>query len=87
MSQQARVLDERARRATYAPMNPYELQQLQVQVSQLAQRAHDIGSRGRYGYHRAYGNQYGYGAQNGYYDRGDRNGYDRDNGRDDDDGD
>ena len=84
LSQQARELGQRARQATYSG-NPYQMQQLQVGVARLEQRvqyAATYGNRNGYG---AYGNQYNsYGAQNGYYGRDDRNGYDRDNGGDDD---
>jgi cell division protein FtsB len=90
LSRDLRRIDERARRETFAPTGPYEVQQLQQRLARVEQRIQYAASRGRYGYG-AYGNAYGYNGyspyggyagQNGYYPRGD---YDRDDDDDYDD--
>lgn len=80
LDREIRAIGDRALRESYAPVNPYEMQQLEQRLGQIQQRLQYAASRG-YGYP-GYSGSYGYGA-NGYY--GGQNGYyPRDNDRDDD---
>jgi hypothetical protein len=80
LSREVRQIDEHLRRQTFAPMNPYELQQLQARIARVEQRVQYAMSRSRYGY-QGYASPYGYGqygTPNTYYGRGDRDDDDRD---------